>query len=103
MTELDRDTKLEFTEGEHIRQMLETKGWDIVKAALDKKILDLQMIGNVDGATAEEKVRNMEVRICVVATLYEWLKNDVYGRVQQQAVAKDAFIDEPSSDYINRG
>lgn len=101
--ELDTETKQELTDAEHIRLMTETKGWQLVKAKLDAKIIDLQMIGNVEGTTADEKVRNMEVRAGVVAMLYDWLKNDVYGRIEQAGNAQVALQDKADSDFVDRG
>lgn len=101
--EVDTETKLELTDAEHIRLMTESKGWQLIKAKLDTKILDLQMIGNVTGTTAEEKVRNMEVRAGVVTMLFEWLKNDVYGRVEQAGNVADALQDKGTDDYVDRG
>jgi hypothetical protein len=100
---VDNETKQELTAGENIRLMTESEGWQIVKAQLDAKILDLQMIGNVEGTTAEEKVRNMEVRAGVVAMLYTWLKNDVYGRVEQASNTQDALTDKGTDEYVDRG
>lgn len=79
----DAETKQIFTDAEEIRLMTEGRGWQLVEAKLKEKILDLQMIGNVTGATAEEKIRNMEARQIAVEILFEWLKLDVYGAIHQ--------------------
>lgn len=79
----DPETKKIFTDAEEIRLMTEGRGWQIVESKLKDKILDLQMIGNVTGSTTEEKIRNMEARQIAVSILFEWLKSDVYGSIQQ--------------------
>lgn len=100
--EITPDTKQELTEGEYIKQMTESKGWQIVKANLDAKIIDLQMIGNVEGSTPQDKVTNMEARAMAVAILFQWLKGDVYGRVEQHENAKQALLEAPGSGFIER-
>lgn len=100
---IDQDTKSELTEGEEISNMLKGRGWGIVKAAFDAKILDLQMIGNVTGATSDEKIKNLEARAMAVAMMWEWMKMDVYGRAEQhennmklmheKKTGADAYID----------
>ena len=99
---LTPDTVQELTAGEHIKSMTEGYGWALVKARLDEKIVDLQMIGNVTGTTPQEKVTNMEARAMAVHILFEWLKNDVYGRVEQQDVSKAALLDTTTDSHIIR-
>jgi hypothetical protein len=98
----DQDTVKELSAAEHLKNMVASQGWQIAKAALDKEIIDLQMIGNVVGSTPDEKVKNMEARTMAVSILYTWLKRDVYGHIEQQEVTKDALRDEKDASFISR-
>lgn len=102
MTILDTETAQQLSIGQHVQGMVGTVGWRIVKEKLDAKIMDLQMIGNVEGNTPEEKVTNMAARGMAVSILFEWLKNDVYGLIEQQNVASEALTDGETNTYIDR-
>lgn len=101
--ELTNETKTELSDAEAIRLMTETPGWGLVKAKLDAEIVDLQMIGNVTGGTPQEKVTNMEARAMAVNILFNWLKREVYGRIEQTEVAKTALTDPVTEQFIDRG
>lgn len=99
---VDGDTKRELNDSEQVRLMTETPGWALVKARLDAEIVDLQMIGNVTGETPLDKVTNMEARAMAVKILFDWLKRDVYGRIQQAENAQQALEDRAGESFIAR-
>ena len=99
---LERDTQEILTDGQHVQNMIDSDGWKIVKAKLDAKILDLQMIGNVEGNTPDEKVKNMEARSMAVGLLFEWLKSEVYGFAEQQNANREMMRNIQESDFVDR-
>lgn len=99
---VDGETKRELSDSEQVRLMTETPGWSLVKARLDAEIVDLQMIGNVTGVTPQDKVMNMEARAMAVKILFDWLKRDVYGRIQQAENAQQALADTDAVSFIAR-
>lgn len=101
--EIDKDTKKELSEGEHIRMMTESEGWRIVYAKLQDKILDLQNINNIDDSTPENALADMKARKMAAVTLFAWAKEDVYGRVEQSQTAQDALTDKGTQhQFIGR-
>ena len=82
--------------------MLESRGWSYVKAKFDEQILDLQNINNID--TTDPATMQVEIRARVLAfkLLYDFLKQDVYGFVEQQEVAQERISENSGSDYIVR-
>ena len=98
----DKDTKEILSEADHVKNMLGSDGWKSIKGKLDAKILDLQMIGNVEGNTPDEKIKDMEARGKAVAIIFEWLKSDVYGFVEQQELNNQRIAKE-GDQYIERG
>lgn len=99
---LDEETKKELTDAESILFMTESRGWKVVKERLDAKIVDLQLIGNVEGSTPDEKVKNMEARAMAVTILYDWLRDDVYGYIEQQKAASEALQDTNEEGFVSR-
>lgn len=81
--------------------MTEGRGWAIVKTALDQRILDLQNIANLDMEKPETLNIQLASRKMAVAEIWEWLKNDVYGFIEQQDVNAGTLEKEPEG-YIQR-
>jgi hypothetical protein len=102
MATLDEDTKQELTDAESVILMIESAGWKVVKDKLDAKIIDLQLIGNVEGTTSDEKVKNMEARGMAVSILFDWLKNDIYGYAEQQTLNSQNLRDKEDEGFITR-
>jgi len=97
--ENDRETKDILTEADHVKSMTESDGWKSVKGKLDQKILDLQNINNLDLADVSTLPTQLAARKMAVDVIWGWLKNDVYGFVEQQELNNkkmedkiDAFI-----------
>lgn len=94
---LDTETKEHLTESDHIRAMLDSEGWKIVKGRLDTKILDLQSILNLDLDNPEKLSIELLGRNLAIQTLMTWLKADVYGalengELQQESTTQDEYI-----------
>lgn len=64
--------------------MIQTDAWMIVKAKLDTRILDLQNISNIDTSDVSTIATQIAARRMATDLLFGWLKDDVYGAVEQQ-------------------
>ena len=82
--ENDRETKDILTEADHVKSMTESDGWKSVKGKLEQKILDLQNINNLDLTDPNTLPTQLIARKMAVDVIWSWLKNDVYGFVEQQ-------------------
>lgn len=100
---VDNETKVELTAAEHIRQMTESEGWAIVYAKLTDKILDLQNINNVDDSSPEKAIADMKARKMAAGILFQWAKQEVYGRLEAQTNTQAALADKEEVDYVDRG
>jgi len=81
---LDKDTQKVLNEGERLKSLVENTGWELAKAKLTEKILDLQSIKNLSGVTPEEVVSEIKARNTAVDILMEWLK-EIEGSAEQYA------------------
>lgn len=97
--EHDAETKAVITAAEHVLNLTQSEGWRIVKDKLDAKILDLQNIHNIDTADQNKMLTEILGRKLAVDILFNWLKNDVYGFVQQQQ-ANNGTVHKPESEDI---
>lgn len=102
MLEHDRETKEILSEADHVKNMISSDGWNIVKVKLDAKILDLQNISNIDMAKPETLSIQLAARTLAVALIWEWLKDDVYGFIEQQE-ANNQKPKPQEENYIDRG
>ena len=98
----DPETVKILTEGEEMALMTRSTGWAIASQKIADKIMDLQMIGNVEGATNEEKVINMEARKLAVNVLVEFL-TEIRSGVLNHEANKNALRDAQESGFIDRG
>ena len=97
----DRETIEILDEGEELKGMTMTKGWSIAVGKFKDKIIDLQLIGNVQGSTADEKVKNMEARAMAVDIIWSVL-NDITGTVTNHERNKDLMRDHVGETFIDR-
>lgn len=81
-------------EAQHIQNLIESDGWKIVEQKVRDRILDLQNINNIDEANLAV---DLKARIMASKLLFDWLKSDVYGAVEQ---ASAAVTPKPSEDSI---
>lgn len=94
----DKDTQEILTEADHVKSMTESEGWKSVKGKLDQKILDLQNMANLDRAKPLEA--QIDGRMTAAEVFFNWLRDDVYGFVEQQEANNrpkspeiDSFVD----------
>lgn len=78
----DKDTQEILTEADHVKNMTESEGWKSVKGKLDQRILDLQNMANLDRAKPLEA--QIDGRMYAADIFFQWLKQDIYGFVEQQ-------------------
>lgn len=100
MADILPEEQKQLTDAEEVESMLQSKGWAVVKAKLDEKILDLQNIHNLD---EENLATDLKARVVAVKTLFEWVKNDVYGFVEQARSNAKQKQDAADEVYIDRG
>lgn len=80
----DRETVKILTDGEKIMLLTQHEGWGLVRTKLVDKIIDLQSINNLDPATTPEQLAiDVKARRMAVQIMFEWLKGDVEGSVEQ--------------------
>lgn len=80
---MDEETKKVLTDGDKLKALVESEGWQIVYRKFSDKIMDLQFIANVDDATPEKAFIDMQARKYAVSILMDWMKNDILGTVEQ--------------------
>lgn len=97
---MDRETKEILSEADHVKSMLDSNGWKSVYGKLSEKLLDLQNIHNLDMTQPETLNTQLAARKMAIEIVWAWLKNDVFGFVEQQeANNKKADAQNPES-YI---
>lgn len=99
---MDTETKQILTDADHVKSMLNSDGWRIVKAKLDERILDLQNINNLDLTKPETLSIQLAARKMAVDEIWSWLRGDVMGFVEQQTNNTAKLIDKGVEDFIGR-
>ena|ERR1700749_2872890 len=97
----DTETQKLLTDADHVKSLTESQGWEIVKARLDQRILDLQNINNLDLSKIDTLPQQLAARQMAVAEMFAWLKQDVYGFVHQQESNNQELL-EKAEDFIGR-
>lgn len=98
---MDKEAAQQMTDADHVKSMLSSDGWNIVKAKLDAKILDLQNIHNLDMTQENTLSQQLAARKMAVEIIWSWLKYDVVGFVEQQEV-NNKLLEEKKEDFISR-
>ncbi len=96
----DAETKRALVDADHVRSLTQSDGWKIVKQKLDEKILDLQNISNLDLEKPETFNIQILSRKLAADLLFIWLKNDVYGFIEQQDTARTSLVDARTDAFI---
>lgn len=102
MEQADKDTQDILTEADHLRSLIESEGWKIVKDKLDAKILDLQNINNLDMSDVTTLPTQLAARKMSVDIIWAWLKADIYGFVEQQEANNQKLLDKEAENFIGR-
>lgn len=97
---MDTESSKQLTEAQHVENMVNSDGWNIVKAKLDAKILDLQNINNLDITAIDTLPAQLAARKMAVDIVFGWLKGDVYGFIEQQR--NNLISPKPIDDFIDR-
>lgn len=97
----DKETKEILSEADHVRSMLNSDGWKSVFTKLQGRLLDLQNIHNLDMTKPETLPIQLASRTMAVQTIWDWLKQDVTGFVEQQT--NNTSIKPPKEEsFIDR-
>lgn len=99
---LDKETQQNMTELEQLTAMLNSSGWAICKKRFDEKVFDLQNIFNVDDEDPAKASVELRARKMASKLLFDWMKQDIYGFVEQQEQAKSSLMDARIESYIER-
>ena len=97
---MDSDTKQILTDGEKLKLLTEQDGWAICYQKYADKIMDLQFIANVDDSSPEKALIDMKARKYAVNLLWDWMKNDILGSVEQHI--NNNNLPKPIRSYIIR-
>ena len=98
---MGNDETRNLTEADNIIAMIESAGWKSVKGKLDIRILDLQNINNLDISDVSTLATQLAARKMASEIIFDWLKQDVYGFVEQQTT-NTVKLSEPTEDFIER-
>lgn len=99
---MDTDTKQILSEADHVKSMLNSDGWKSVFGKLESRILDLQNINNVDMEKPETIPTQIIARKMAVDEIWAWLKQDVFGFVEQQENNAAKLVDKGVESFIDR-
>lgn len=94
---IDKDTQQILTDADHVKGLLGSDGWRVIKSKLDERILDLQNINNLDLADVATLPAQLAARKMAVDQIWDWLKKDVYGFVEQQESNNQKLLEKPES------
>lgn len=101
VTIIENETAKILTEADHVKSMLDSDGWKSVKGKLDTRILDLQNINNLDITDVTSLPAQLAARKMAVDQIWAWLKDDVYGFVEQQE-SNNQKMQEAGESFISR-
>ena len=99
---MDNDTKEILSEADHVRNLQNSDGWKIVYGKLQNRLLDLQNIHNLDMSKPETLSIQLAARKMAVETIWDWLKQDVTGFVEQQQNNNAQVLNKQVDDFIGR-
>lgn len=99
---IDTETSKQLTDADHVRSLLNSQGWAVIKRALDDYILDLQNINNLDFTSEQTVLFDLKARKMAADLLFAWLRDNVYGFVEQQDATTRALDDAPTETFIER-
>lgn len=103
MNTLDAETSKILSDGEEVGNLINSRGWAIVKTKLDEKILDLQNINNLDTSVPDTLTQQLLGRKLASELLFNWLKNDVIGFAEQQDSHRASLLPKDDHGFIDRG
>lgn len=83
---MDTEDGKNLTDAQEVQNLLNSRGWAVIKDKLDTRILDLQNINNLDMSDIATLSTQLAARKMAVDEMYAWLKGDVSGFVEQQAI-----------------
>lgn len=72
---MDNETKAVLSEQEHLLDLIGRKGWEIARARLTARVLDLQNAFNIEDMTPEKMVIDLQARKLASTILYDFLKD----------------------------
>lgn len=98
---MDKETQAMLTDADEVRATLSGTGWRIIEDKLKARILDLQNINNLPDGDPSAMMQELKARVLASKLLFDWLKLDVHGFVEQQD-ANRATVEQRDEAYIHR-
>lgn len=100
---LDQETTQVLTDGEALKKMVETEGWQIAKRRLGDKMSEFVSLTTLElqGRNAEEVVAEISNRLAVKDIIYSWI-SDIQGEVEKFESNKTLFKDDNSDGLVSR-
>ena len=99
---MDKESTKILTEADFIEAMIASDGWKLVKAKLDNRILDLQNINNLDMSDVNTLPAQLASRKMTADYLFSWLKEDIYGFIEQQRAVMERQTEGKTDMFIER-
>lgn len=97
----DKETQEILTDADHVKALLDSKGWGVIKPKFDTRVLDMQNIANLDMTKPETITIQLQARIMAAKEMADWYLKDVVGFVEQQETNNRA-LDADSNSYVAR-
>lgn len=98
----DKETKQILTEADYVKSLLMSDGWKSIYGKLQNRLLDLQNIHNLDMSKPETLPIQLASRTMAVQVIWDWLKQDVTGFVEQQENNTAKLVDKGIESFIGR-
>ncbi len=98
----DIETKKILTAADHVKSLLESDGWRIIKEKFDNRVLDLQSIRNIDMTKPDTLNIQLAARSMAVDEMMAWLKSDVIGFVEQQENNNAKMVEDGIESFVQR-
>lgn len=98
MKTLDKETQKIFSQGEALKDMTESKGWQVAKELLLKKAANLLNMADISDLNPNTIVQIIGIRQETAKNLIEWLK-EIEGTVDQHKGNIETYS-EITDEYI---
>ena len=103
MAEQDKETKQILNEGDRIARFAQSDDWRLIKAKLNDKCRDIELVTTLvlEGVKPEELLREVSIRYAVVNLVKQWIA-DIEGLSNQAQHTAGVMATDKKSDIIIR-
>lgn len=96
---IDAETSKILSEGERLKQLVESDGWKIVRERLMNRMIDVQSVLGLDIEDPQKMLIAVGARKQAIQIIYDWFR-DIDGDVSRYADNKAAVI-EKKEEFIS--